>query len=142
MMTPRRGLSQVRSGQKGFDGPPLVRFSKIKARERRISIRARLKGRKPGPGCLNLPMEREVELHAVITPMARRMYPETRFHFSMPFLLPNGYFPNITEILKNYPSPEKVVKGNIIGKYHRQRIAKKQRYYRTDAGISETFLGP
>ena len=115
-MTPRRGRNQVRSAQKGFDDPPLVRFCKIKARERIIRVKARPKGRKPGPGCLNLPMEREVELHAVITPMARRKYPETRFHFSMAFLLPNGYFPNITEILKNYPSPEKVVKGNIIGR--------------------------
>ncbi len=86
-MVPRRGRSQVRSAQKGFDDPPLVRFCKIKARERRISIRARPKGRKPGPGCLNLPMEREVELQAVITPMAKRMYPETRSHFSMVSLL-------------------------------------------------------
>ena len=87
MMTPRRGRSQLRSAQKGFDGPPLARLCKIKARERITRTRARPKGRKPGPGCLNLPMEREVELQAVITPMARRMYPETRSHFSMASLL-------------------------------------------------------
>ena len=50
MMTPRRGLSQVRSAQKGFEDPPSFGFAKIKARERRIRMRARPKGRKPGPG--------------------------------------------------------------------------------------------
>ena len=34
---------------------------------------------------LALPMDKEVELQAVMTPMARRTYPETRSHFSMAF---------------------------------------------------------
>jgi hypothetical protein len=32
-------------------------------------------------------MDREVELQAVMTPMARRTYPEIRSHFSMVFYL-------------------------------------------------------
>jgi hypothetical protein len=38
-------------------------------------------------GRLALPMDREVELQAVMMPMARRTCPETRSHFSMTLLL-------------------------------------------------------
>ncbi len=44
---------------------------------------ARPKGKNPGPGCLHLPMERWTELHAVVTPIIRRIYPVTRSHFSI-----------------------------------------------------------
>jgi hypothetical protein len=55
----------------------------IRAMERAIRMMANPKGRNPGPGRLALPMDREVELQAVITPMERRTYPEIRSHFSM-----------------------------------------------------------
>jgi hypothetical protein len=42
--------------------------------------------------------------------MARRMYPETRSHFSMAFLLGKASIP-IGAILKSYPPGERVVKG-------------------------------
>jgi hypothetical protein len=58
-----------------------------RATERAIRISARPKGRNPGPGRLALPMDREVELQAVMTPKARRTYPVTRSHFSMAYLL-------------------------------------------------------
>jgi len=54
-------------------------------------------------------MDREVELQAVITPMERRTYPETRSHFSMA-LYPYGK--KIAAMSKNYPSAMQVVKWN------------------------------
>ena len=36
---------------------------------------------------LALPMDKEVELQAMMMPMARRTYPETRSHFSMALFL-------------------------------------------------------
>jgi hypothetical protein len=50
-------------------------------------------------------MDREVELHAVITPMASRIYPVTRSHFSMGFLLLKGRIraEKISNSLKKIP---------------------------------------
>jgi len=59
-------------------------------------------------------MEREVELQAVTRPMIRRMYPETRSHFSMAFLLQERLLFRLQEQLKSYLSGERVVKGKAI----------------------------
>ena len=88
MAAPRRGRSQVRSGQKGAGTSSLLRLCNIKARARKARMTDSPKGKNPGPGCLNFPMESWVELKAPITPMKRRMYPETRSHFSMFSSLP------------------------------------------------------
>jgi hypothetical protein len=56
-------------------------------------------------------MEREVELQAVTKPMIRRMYPETRSHFSMAFLLQERLLFRLQEQLKSYLSGKRVVKG-------------------------------
>ena len=71
--TPRRGLSQALWGQKGVDGLPLFHLLNINRRERKMRRKASPKGRNPGPGCLNFPIERWTELHAVATPMMRRI---------------------------------------------------------------------
>jgi hypothetical protein len=89
---PRSGLSQVLSGQKGVGDSFFPLRVMISPTERRIRIKARPKGRKPGPGCLGFPMARYVELQAVISPIARRIYPVTRSHFSMGLLLTQARF--------------------------------------------------
>jgi len=88
MTAPKRGRSQARSGQKGTGTPSFFRLCNIKARARKTRMTANPKGKNPGPGCLNLPMESWVELKAPITPMKRSTYPETRSHFSMFSSLP------------------------------------------------------
>ena len=82
-MVPKRGRSQVRSGQKGAFPLPFFHWEAIKAMERAMRIRARPKGRNPGPGRLREPMANCVELQAVTTPMMKRIYPVIRSHFSM-----------------------------------------------------------
>jgi hypothetical protein len=58
METPKRGLSQVLWGQKGMEEMSPFQLLRISARESMMRQRASPKGRKPGPGCLALPMER------------------------------------------------------------------------------------
>ena len=58
MATPRRGLSQVRWGQNGVEAIPFFNLLKIKINESMMRTMARPKGKNPGPGCFNLPMER------------------------------------------------------------------------------------
>jgi hypothetical protein len=58
MDTPRRGLSQVRWGQKEVLAVPSFHLPKINISERMMRTMARPKGKNPGPGCLSLPMER------------------------------------------------------------------------------------
>jgi len=84
---PSSGLSQLLRGQNGMgeDFPP--KFLKIRMRDRMMRQSPNPKGRKPGPGCLNLPIERRVEPQTAITPMAKRQTPEMRFHFSI-FVMP------------------------------------------------------
>ncbi len=111
MMVPRRGLTQVLRGQNGTGDFSPVRLFKIRASARAIRMTASPKGRNPGPGWRSLPMEREVELQAVTRPMIRRMYPETRSHFSMAFLLQERLLFRLQEQLKSYLSGKRVVKG-------------------------------
>ena len=86
--TPRRGRSHDRCGQNGTEGIPFSRLlPKIRISENMMRTMARPKGKKPGPGCFNLPMERWIALQAVMTPIARRMYPVTRSHFSISLFL-------------------------------------------------------
>ncbi len=82
-MIPSRGLTQVRSAQKDKEDSPWLRFERIRATARHARTKARPKGRKPGPGCRRVPMERAVELMAVTAPKTRKIYPVTRSHFSM-----------------------------------------------------------
>jgi hypothetical protein len=54
----REGLrSQVSPGQNGTGEPSFFQCIKSRARESRIRTIASKKGKKPGPGCLNVPME-------------------------------------------------------------------------------------
>jgi hypothetical protein len=70
-------------GQKGTAPLSFFQLFRMRAKERAIRIIANPKGRNPGPGRLALPMDKDVELQAVTTPMARRTYPATLSHFSM-----------------------------------------------------------
>jgi hypothetical protein len=56
--TPRRGLSHVRWGQNGVEAIPFFHLLKIKKSESMMRTMASPKGKKPGPGCFNLPIER------------------------------------------------------------------------------------
>jgi hypothetical protein len=56
--TPKRGLSQVRLGQKGRGEMSPLQLLRISKRERSMRQRASPKGRKPGPGWLTRPIER------------------------------------------------------------------------------------